>query len=166
MRRSAPAAPTLTTPVEALAPAYVPNVVPPIVVLLTVPVLPVAVVAVPDVTAPEPSATEPATLALEPEPNASAFVALEFALSPSAMPYALFTVAARPTAMPEVAVATTDDCPPTAMPSVAAELAAAVVLPPIATDPVFVAFAPLNVPATLPPPTATALVPDAVAKLP
>jgi hypothetical protein len=84
IRRSVPGAPTLTTPAAELAPAYVPKVWPPIVVLLTVPVPPVAVVAVPAVTALAPSATEPATLALAPLPTATLLAPDADALVPAA----------------------------------------------------------------------------------
>ncbi len=112
-----------------------PNVWLPIVVLLTEPVPPVAVFAVPFVTALEPSATEPATLALALVPKAWALVALETAPSPIAVPKAPLTVEPRPTAIPDVAADPTDDCPPIAMPSDAADCAPFVALLPIAIAP-------------------------------
>ncbi len=51
------------------------------------------------------------------------------------MPYAPLTVAPRPTAIPDVAVDATDDCPPIAMPSDAADCAPFVALLPMATAP-------------------------------
>ncbi|ORT79532.1 DNA-directed RNA polymerase II [Burkholderia puraquae] len=51
------------------------------------------------------------------------------------MPYAPLTVAPRPTAIPDVALDATDDCPPIAMPSDAADCAPFVALLPIATEP-------------------------------
>ncbi|BAX60864.1 hypothetical protein BSFP_037300 [Burkholderia stabilis] len=82
------------------------------------------------------------------------------------MPNAPLTVAPRPTAIPDVAVDTTEDWPPIATPFVAAEFAAAVVLPPIAMDPVPVACAPAYEPDTPPLPMATEFTPEAVEKLP
>ncbi len=63
--------------------------------------------------------------------------------SPCAMPKAPLTTAPRPTAMPEVAAATTEDCPPMAMPSVAAEVATPFALLPMAIEPLFEAREPL-----------------------
>jgi len=113
MRRSAPGPPTLTTPADELAPAKPPNVVPPMVALLTDVVPPVAAVAAPVVVAPCPRATDPATLALDP----------------------------RPIATPEVAPEVTTDCPPIAMASLAAAEAPPLLFVPIAVAPLPLAVA-------------------------
>ncbi|VWC96300.1 DNA-directed RNA polymerase II [Burkholderia contaminans] len=124
--------------------------------------LPAAVLLAPIVTAPvpfemfgSPIATAPSPLAVWPRPIATAPpeveplfafvpdepiatfwpVAPEVTPSPCAMPYAPLTVAPRPSAIPDVAVDATDDCPPIAMPSEAADCAPFVALLPIAIEP-------------------------------
>ncbi|KVN27042.1 hypothetical protein WT11_30115 [Burkholderia stagnalis] len=154
MRRSDPAAPTLTTPAEEFEPAYVPNVVLPIVVLLTTPVPPVAVVAVPDVTAPEPSATEPATLAVALGPSASELLADTVEPVPIATPdvAALCTTELRPTAIDVVASAAEPPVPELLPPPIAiALLPDAVASLPSAVAPMFSAFAPEPMPIALAP---------------
>ncbi|CAB3973483.1 DNA-directed RNA polymerase II [Burkholderia aenigmatica] len=114
---------------------------------VTAPV-PLAELLVPSATAPSPLAVcarpiatappfaEPLLAVVPDEPMATFWpVAPEVTPSPCAMPYAPLTVAPRPTAIPEVAVEATDDCPPIAMPSEAADCAPLVALLPIATAP-------------------------------
>ena len=96
--------------------------------------------------APDALAPPPSAIALPPVEDAAAPTATLFVIevfpatpatapSPCAMPYAPLTVAPRPTAIPDVAADATDDCPPIAMPSDAADCAPFVALLPMATAP-------------------------------
>ncbi|MDP9546876.1 UNVERIFIED_ORG: hypothetical protein J2734_004733 [Burkholderia cepacia] len=110
--------------------------------------VPVALFGSPIATAPSPLALWPRPIATAPPAEVALFavvpdepiatfrpVAPETTPSPCAMPYAPLTVAPRPTAIPDVAADATDDCPPIAMPSDAADCAPFVALLPIATAP-------------------------------